>query len=111
MVVFVHPVEEEDNGNAFLGVVKMVAAKEETIGISGIVVTTIKIDIQERLVNCLNQFTKFRAHHRGSNEVDFVGSRQFLVLWVGIALFLSAANHVDVYFNDNMIQGNRPFLV
>ena len=41
-----HPIEKEDDRNAFAGIVVMVAAEKEAIGIVWIVVTEIVLQVQ-----------------------------------------------------------------
>ena len=46
MIVFVHAVKKENDGDAFAGIVEMIAAEKEAIGIGWIVVSKIVFQIQ-----------------------------------------------------------------
>ena len=63
MIVLVHAVKEENDGNAFTRVVVMIAAEKEAVWIRRIVVLHIVLQIQIGLVHLLAQRTEFSAHH------------------------------------------------
>ncbi len=49
---------KSNDGNAFAGIVEMIAAKEKAIGIVGIVAAIVVLEIQERFDNCFAEIAK-----------------------------------------------------
>src|SRR5215213_651553 len=96
MIVFMNAVKEEDDRNSLARVVVMIAAEEEPVRIFRIVVPRIKGEVQERLIDTVDEFAQFCAHHRRPNQINGIWSTQISVARVRVALFLASTDHVDI---------------
>src|SRR5919107_5987128 len=104
VVVLVHAVEEEDDGDALARVVEVVAAVEEALGVVRLVVVVVVPDVEVRVVDGHVPRGQLVAHHARAYDVNLVRPRQHLVRGVRVAGLLAAADHVYVELRDHLLE-------